>query len=94
MKIGMLQLEIRKLQDATNNFLKALVILMMVFGNDHCKVAHCLCGNGLIYEEKAKFSKSLNVLSQAPCINESTNDDDSDDDTFSLVTLHKIGLMH
>jgi len=95
MKIGTLQLEIGKLQDAMNNFLEALVILRMVFGNDHCKVAQCLYGIGLVHEANAEFSESLHVLSQALGINENADDDDDDDDdTFSLVILHRIGLIY
>ena len=95
MKIGILQLEIGKLQDAMNNCLEALVILRMVSGNDHSKVAQCLYIIGLIHEAKAEFSESLNALSQAFNINENAEDyDDDDDDTFSLVILHRIGLVY
>ena len=94
MKIGYLQLEIGKLQDAMNNFLEALVILRIVLGNENCKVAQCLYGIGLIHEAKAEFIESLNVLSQALSINENAEDDDDEDDTFSLVLLHRIGLIY
>ena len=97
MKVGTFQLEIGKLQDAMNNFLEALVILRMVFGNNHYKVAQCLYGIGLIHEAKAEFSEALGVFSQSLSINENAEDDcdgNDDDDTFSLVILHRIGLMY
>ena len=97
MKVGTFQLDIGKLQDAMKNFLEALVIIRMAFGNDHFKVAQCLYGIGLIHEAKAEFSEALDVFSQSLSINENTEDDceqDDDDDTFSLVILHRIGLIY
>ena len=90
--VGKLQLEIGKLQDAMENFLGALLIIRMVFGNNHTKVAECLYGIGLIHEARAEFTESINVLSQALRINENAQDDD--DDIFSLQILHKMGLIY
>ena len=86
-KIGTLQLEIGKLQNAMDNFLEALVILRMAFGNNHSKIAQCLHGIGLIHEAKAEHSDSLNVLSQTLSVNENA-ENKNDDDTLSLVILH------
>jgi len=94
-KIGTLQLEIGKLCNAMDNFLEALVILRMVFGNNHSEVAQCLYAIALIHEAKAEHTESLNVLSQALSINENAQDiDDDDDDTLSLVILHKMSLIY
>ena len=92
LKIGSLQLDIGKLQDAMDNFLQALVIIRMAYGNDHSKVAECLYGIGLIHEARTEYSESLNVMSQALGVNENAYDDD--DDTFSLVILHRIGMIY
>jgi len=55
MKVGKLQLEIGKLQEAMNNFLEALSILRLEFGNDHTKVAECLYGIALVYEARSDY---------------------------------------
>ena len=62
MNIGQFQLEIGKLEEAMDNFLEALIILRMTFGNNHSKVAECLYGIGLIHEAKSEFSDSINVF--------------------------------
>jgi len=95
MEIGTLQLEMGKLYDAMDNCLQALVIIRMLFGNNHSRVAECLYMIGLIHEAKAEFSESLNTLSQALAINKNAQDvDDDDDDTLSLVILHRMGLIY
>ena len=89
--IGKLQMEIGKLQDAMDNFLEALLIIRMVFGNANFKVAECLYLIGLIHESRADFEEALNVLYQALTIEENSLDDDGE--VFTLVTLHRIYLI-
>jgi len=92
MKIAFFQLEIGRLQDAMNNFLEALTILRVSFGNDHSEVAKCIYGVALVHEARAEYKESLNALHRAFNINENAEDDD--DDTFTLVILHRIGLIY
>jgi len=92
MNVGQLQLEIGKLQDAMDNFLKALVIVRMLFGNEHSLVAECLYGIGLIHEARSEFRESIDVLDQALTIAENTKD--NDDDAFAIGILHRIGLIY
>ena len=96
MKVAKSQLEIGKLQEAMDNFLEAVSILRIVFGNDHTKVAECLYGIALVYEARSEFEEALDVLRQAFSSNENSDDDDDedDDDTFSLIILHRIGLIY
>ena len=91
LKVGKLQLEIGKLQDAMDNFLKALMIMRMVFGNNHFKVAECLYGIAMIHEARAEIKQSLNVLCQAVVVYDSAENDE--DDNFMLVMLHRIALI-
>jgi len=94
-QVGNFQLEIGKLQHAMNNFLKAMMIIRMNFGNDHIKIAECLFGIGLIYEARSEHKKSLKVLQRAFIIIQGAEDDDDDDNaTFLLVILHRIGLIY
>jgi len=90
LQIGKYQLEIGMIQNALDNFLEALTILRMRFGNDHSKVAECLYGIGLIHQARSEFRESLNSLHQALSIVDNTQ---GDDDTFSLI-LHKIGITY
>jgi len=46
----------------------------------------------LVHEARAEYKESLNALYQAFNINENAEDDD--DDTFTLVILHRIGLIY
>ena len=95
MKVGEFQLDIGKLQDAMNNFSTALLIRRMAYGNNHTKVAECLYGIGLVYEALSEFQESLNVLQQAFTSNDNSEDDgDDEDDTFTLVISHRIGLVY
>jgi len=70
MKVGEVQLETGKLQDAMNNFLKALMIIRIIFGNNDSKAAECLYQIGLIHEARNEFKESLNALHQALAVNE------------------------
>ena len=94
-KIGKFQLEIGRLQEAMDNFLEALLIIRMTFGNTNAKVAECLYGIGLIHEARSEFNDALNVLYQALSIHQSNQVDyNNDKDTFALVILHNIGIIH
>ena len=92
LRTGMLQLEIGRVQDALNNFLEALMVLRMDSGKNCSKAAECLYGIGLVHETRAEYSDSLNAFYQAVNINES--DEDDENDTFTLIILNKIGLIH
>lgn len=91
MHIGKCQLEIGMIQDALNNFLEAITILRMRFGNDNSKVAECLYGIGLVHETRSEYGESLNALYQALIIVKNAQHDDN---AFSLLILHKIGIIY
>ena len=91
MKVGQLQLEIGKLQDAMDNFLKALMIIRMVFGNNYSQITECLYGIGLIHEARDEHKEAINVLYQALTIAENG---EVDNDDITLLILHRIGLLY
>jgi len=91
--VGKYQLEIGKLNDAMDNFLQALTIIRMIFGNHHSKVAECLYAIGLIFEARADFEESINLMLQALSIKEISYNDDDDDGAFILVIVRRIGII-
>jgi len=92
--IGKFQLEIGILQDSMNNFLEALKIIRMTFGNNHSKVAECLYQVGLIHEARAEHQAALNVFFQALVIMKKIQDGDDDGKELALLLLHRIALVH
>ena len=94
MNIRQFQLEIGKLEEAMDNFLEALLILRMVFSNNHSKVAKCLYYIGLIHETRSEFSDSINVFNQALSIIETNQLVDEDVDSFTLIILYRIGMTY
>ena len=92
MQAGKCQLEIGQLQDALDNFLQALIIIRMTYGNSHSGAAQCLFGIGLIHEAKSEFEDAFDVLHQAyTMIGNATQDDN---DNFALEILRRIGLVY
>merc|ERR1712125_193616 len=92
--IGKFQLEIGILQDSMNNFLEALKIIRMTYGNNHSKVAECLYQVGLIHEARAEDQAALNVFFQALVIMKKIQDGDDDGKELALLLLHRITLVH
>ena len=64
----------------------------MAYRNDYSKVAKYLYRIRLIYEVRTEYSELLNVMSDALGVNENTYD--NDDNTFSLVILHRICIIY
>ena len=88
MQVGNFQLEIGKLQNAMINFVEALTIMRMTFGNNHSTVAECYLGIGLVHEARLEYKDSFNILYQAFTVLERTQDDYDDD--LLLEIKHRI----
>lgn len=71
-KTAEMQIELRnyelkdgKVKDALTNFLEALVMMQMCFGNDHPKISEVLHQIALVRKMKGEHAEALNAVNQA-----------------------------
>ena len=88
--IGEIQMELGKLDDAMNNYLRALMILRIANGNRQSKVHKVLHKIGVIHKNRGEYDESLNAFHQAlDCTKCSRNKD-----SFQIIVLNEICLIY
>ena len=90
LNIGDLQMEVGKLEDAMNNYLKALMIMRTANGNNQSEVHEALYKIGVIHKIRNEHDESLNAFRQAlECVKCIENKD-----SFKLTVLNEIRLIY
>lgn len=91
LNIGKLQLESGHVDNAMNNFLKALMIARMVVGNDCSKVSEILYYIGLSHTVNGEYDEALNSFYQSL---EKLHGHRFEDKAFMITILKRIGTIY